>query len=92
VIPLPRAWLLASAMLIGSAVGLLAGVASIVVFRGHIRPDVAIALAVGIPSVIGVVAILLSGRRWVTMLGAFLLALAPGWLGVLVALRVVSGG
>jgi hypothetical protein len=39
-----------------------------------------------------VVAILLSGRRWVTMLGAFLLALAPGWFGVLVALRVVSGG
>jgi hypothetical protein len=39
-----------------------------------------------------VLAILLSGRRWVTMLGAFLLALAPGWLGVLVALRVVSGG
>ena len=59
---------------------------------GAIRPDVAIALVVGIPSVIGVVAILLSGRRWVTMLGAFLLALAPGWFGVLVALRVVSGG
>ena len=91
-IPLPRAWLLASAMLIGSAVGLLAGVASIVLFHGRIRPDVAIALVVGIPSVIGVLAILLSGRRWVTMAGAFLLALAPGWLGVLVALRVVSGG
>jgi hypothetical protein len=60
--------------------------------RGRVRPDVAIALVVGIPSVIGVVSILLSGRRWVTMLGAFLLALAPGWLGVLVALRVVSGG
>jgi len=79
-------------MLTGSAVGLLAGVASIVLFHGRIRPDVAIGLVVGIPSVIGVVAILLSGRRWVTMLGAFLLALAPGWFGVLVALRVVSGG
>jgi hypothetical protein len=79
-------------MLVGSAVGLLAGVASIVLFHGRIRPDVAIALVVGIPSVIGVVAILLSGRRWVTMLGAFLLALTPGWFGVLVALRVVSGG
>jgi Putative holin len=79
-------------MLVGSAVGLLAGVASIVLFHGRIRPDVAIALVVGIPSVIGVVAILLSGRRWVTTLGAFLLALAPGWFGVLVALRVVSGG
>ena len=79
-------------MLIGSAVGLLAGVASTVLFHGRIRPDVAIALVVGIPSVIGVVTILLSGRRWVTMVGAFLLALAPGWLAVLVALRVVSGG
>jgi hypothetical protein len=79
-------------MLIGSAVGLLAGVGSIVLFHGRIRPDVAIALVTGIPSVTGVVAILLSGRRWVTMLGAFLLALAPGWFGVLVAIRVVSGG
>ena len=66
--------------------------ASVVLFHGRVRPDVATALVVGIPSVIGVVAILLSGRRWVTMLGAFLLALAPGWLGVLVALRVVAGG
>jgi hypothetical protein len=92
VIPLPRAWLLASALLVGSAVGLLAGVACRVLFHGHIRPDVAIALVIGSPSVIGLVAILLSGRRWVTMLGAFILALAPGWFGVLVALRVVSGG
>ena len=79
-------------MLIGSAVGLLAGVASIVLLHGRVRPDVAIALAVGIPSSIGVLAILLSGRRWVTMLGAFLLAVPPGWLGVLIALRVVTGG
>jgi hypothetical protein len=92
VIPLPRAWLLASALLIGSAVGLLAGVASSAMFHGRVRPDVAIVLVVGIPSVIGVVAILLSGRRWVTMLGAFLLALAPSWLGVQIAIRVVSGG
>jgi hypothetical protein len=92
VIPLPRAWLLASALLIGSAVGQLAGVASSVLLHGRIRPDVAIALVVGIPSVIGLLMNLLSGRRWVTMLGAFILALAPGWFGVLVALRVVSGG
>jgi Putative holin len=51
-----------------------------------------IALVVGIPSVIGLLVILLSGRRWVTMLGAFILALAPGWLGVLVAIQVASGG
>jgi Putative holin len=91
VIPLPRPWLLASAMLIGSAVGLLAGVAFTVVVHARIRPDIAIALVVGIPSFIGLVTVVLSGRRWVTMVGAFILALAPGWFGVLVALRVASG-
>jgi len=92
VIPLPRPWLLASAMLIGSAVGLLAGVAFTVLVHPRMRPDVGIALVFGIPSVIGLLTVVLSGRRWVTMIGAFILALAPGWFGVLVALRVVSGG
>jgi putative holin len=91
VIPLPRPWLLASAMLIGSAVGLLAGVAFTGVVHTRIRPDIAIALVVGIPGVIGLLTILLSGRRWVTMVGAFLLALAPGWFGMLAALRVAAG-
>ena len=91
-IPLPRPWLLAGAMLIGSAVGLLAGVAFTVVVHARIRPDVIVALVVGIPSVIGLLTILLSGRRWVTTVGTFLLALAPGWFGALVALRVASGG
>jgi Putative holin len=92
VIPLPRAWLLTSAMLVGSAVGQLAGVASTLLVHARMRPDVVIALVVGIPSVIGLLVILFSGRRWVTMLGAFILALAPGWFGMLVALRVASGG
>jgi hypothetical protein len=35
--------------------------------------------------------ILFSGRRWVTTLGAFVLSLAPGWFGVLVAIQAVSG-
>lgn len=91
-IPLPRPWLLSGAMLVGSAVGLLAGVASTVLVHETVRPDVVIALVVGIPSVIGLLVILLSGRRWVTMLGAFILALAPGWFGVLVAIQVASGG
>ncbi len=91
-IPLPRPWLLASAMLIGSAVGLLAGVASTVLVHSRIRPDIVIALVVGVPSVIGLLVILFSGRRWVTMLGAFILALAPGWFGVLVAIQVASRG
>jgi hypothetical protein len=92
VIPLPRPWLLASAMLIGCAVGLLAGVAFSVVIHTRLRPDVAIALVLGIPSVAGLLTVLLSGRRWVTVVGAFILSLAPGWFGVLVALRVATGG
>jgi hypothetical protein len=79
-------------MLIGSAVGLLAGVAFTAVIHARVRPELVVALVVGIPSVIGLLTILLSGRRWVTMVGAFLLALAPGWFGALVALRVASGG
>jgi hypothetical protein len=79
-------------MLIGSAVGLLAGVGSTVLVHERIRPDVVIALVVAIPSMIGLLVILLSGRRWVTMLGAFILALAPGWFGVLVAIQVASRG
>jgi hypothetical protein len=35
--------------------------------------------------------ILLSGRRWVIALGAFILAIAPGWLGVLVVIQVGNG-
>ena len=92
VIPLPRPWLLASALLVGSAVGLLAGVALNVLVHSHsrVRPDLVIALVASIPSVIGLGTILLSGRRWVTMAGAFILGLAPGWLAVLVAIQAAS--
>lgn len=54
--------------------------------------DIVIAMVVRIPSAIGLLVILFSGRRWVTMLGAFILALAPGWFGVLVAIQVASSG
>ncbi|HEX2398818.1 MAG TPA: putative holin [Mycobacterium sp.] len=90
-IALPRAWLLASAMLVGIAVGQIAGIAATLLVNATIRPDVVIALVVGIPSAIGMLLILFSGRRWVTALGAFILAIAPGWLGVLVAIQVVHG-
>ena len=83
--------LLASAMLIGAAVGLLAGVACTVLVHARVRPDIVIALVAGLPSVLGLLVILFSGRRWVTMVGAFILALAPGWFGVLVAIQVTSG-
>ncbi|MGH3562095.1 MAG: putative holin, partial [Mycobacterium sp.] len=56
-----------------------------------LRPDVVIALVLGAPSAAGLLLILFSSRRWVTALGAFLLALAPGWFGVLVAIQVVLG-
>lgn len=79
-------------MLIGTAVGFLAGVASTVLVHTQLRPGVVIALVVGLPSVIGLLTILFSGRRWVTTLGAFILAIAPGWFGVLAALEVTSGG
>lgn len=91
VIALPRAWLLASAMLVGIAVGQIAGIAATLLVNATIRPDVVIALVVGIPSAIGMLLILFSGRRWVTAVGAFILAIAPGWLGVLVAIQVVHG-
>lgn len=91
VIALPRAWLLASAMLVGIAVGQIAGIAATLLVNATIRPDVVIALVVGIPSAIGMLMILFSGRRWVTALGAFILAIAPGWLGVLVVIQVVNG-
>ena len=91
VIPLPRTWLLASALLVGVAVGQIAGIAATLLVKATIRPDVVIALVVGVPSAIGMLMILLSGRRWMTALGAFVLAIGPGWLGVLVAIQVVNG-
>ncbi len=78
-------------MLIGTAVGLILGIALTLLVSAPIRPDVAIALVVGVPSALGMLTILLSGRRWVTAAGAFILAIAPGWLGVLVAIQVVHG-
>jgi putative holin len=91
VIPLPRAWQLASAMLLGIAVGQIAAIAASLLVKAPIRPDVVIALVIGVPSVIGMLLILFSGRRWGTMLGAFIVALAPGWFGVLVTIQVVNG-
>ncbi|HEY0227650.1 MAG TPA: putative holin [Mycobacterium sp.] len=89
-VPLPRPWLLASAMLVGNAVGLLAGVAFTVIVSARVHPETVIALVVGLPSITGLLVILFSGRRWVTVLGAFVLALGPGWFGVLVAIQVGS--
>lgn len=90
-IPLPRASTLTGAMLIGAAVGLLAGVLTTLLVQASVRPDVVIGLVVGVPGVIGMLAILLSTQRWVTTMGAFVLAIAPGWFGVLALTQVVTG-
>ena len=78
-------------MLVGAAVGLIVGIAATLLIHAPVRPDVVIALVLGVPSAIGMLLILFSGRRWVTALGAFILAIAPGWFGVLVVIQVVHG-
>jgi len=78
-------------MLVGTAVGLIAAIASILLVKATIRPDVVIALVIGVPIAVGMLLILFSRRRWVTTLGAFILAIAPGWFGVLVVIQVVHG-
>ncbi|MBY0290606.1 MAG: putative holin [Mycobacteriaceae bacterium] len=90
-IPLPRPRLLTSALLIGTAFGLLLGIGASLVVTAKIRPDVVIALVVGVPGVIGMLTILLSRRRWLTAVGAFVIAISPGWFGALVAIQTVNG-
>ncbi len=90
-IPLPRAWQLTSALLLGVVAGQIAAVVAKLTVHAAIRPDLVVALVVGIPSIIGMLLVLGSGRRWVTTLGAFVLAMAPGWLSVLLLIQVVSG-
>jgi len=91
VIPLPRPRLLTSALLIGTAFGLLLGIGASLVVTAKIRPDVVIALVVGVPGAIGMLTILLSRRRWLTAVGAFVIAISPGWFGALVAIQTVNG-
>lgn len=88
-IPVPRAWLLTSAMLVGVALGVVAGVVTTLLIQAPIRPDLAIALVLGVPSVLGVLMVLTAAQRWVTAFGAMLLAFAPGWFGLLVLIQVV---
>lgn len=91
VIPLPRAWLLTSALLLGCVAGQISAVVAKMMVDATIRPDLVVALVIGVPSVIGLLLVLCSGRRWVTTAGAFILAMAPGWLSILLLLQVVSG-
>lgn len=79
-------------MLVGMAIGMVAGVGAMLLVSVRVRPDVVIALVLGVPSLAGLLLVLFSSRRWVTALGAFLLALAPGWFAMLVAIEAVRGG
>ena len=90
-IPLPRAWLLTSALLLGCVAGQISAVVAKMMVDATVRPDLVVALVIGVPSVIGLLLVLGSGRRWITAAGAFVLAMAPGWLSVLLLLQVVSG-
>jgi len=78
-------------MLVGVAVGVIAGVLATLIITTPVRPDVAIGLVLAVPSVLGISLLLVSASRWVTALGAFCLAVAPGWFGVLVLTQVVHG-
>jgi len=79
-------------MLLGVATGLLAAAAALTVDHTRMRPDVAIAVVVGFPSAVGLLVILTARRRWLTALGVFILALAPGYFGVLALVEVVTRG
>ena len=90
-IPLPRAWLLTSALLLGCVAGQISAVVAKLMVDATIRPDLVVALVIGVPSVLGLLLLVCSGRRWVTTAGAFVLAMGPGWLSVLLLLQAVSG-
>jgi len=92
VIPLPRASVLAGVMIVGVALGMMAALVAAVEVTATIRPDLVIALAIGVPSVIGMLTIVLAGRRWVTAVGAMVLAMGPGLFATLAAIQVASGG
>ena len=78
-------------MLVGGAVGFVLGVTATLLIKADVRPDGVVAAVLGVPSVLGMALIVSSGRRWVTALGAFTLAIAPGWFAVLALNQVVHG-
>lgn len=77
-------------MLVGVAVGLLAGIATTLLVTVTVRPDVVIALVLGVPGALGILTVLVSGRRWVTALGTAVLAIAPGWFAALAIIQVAT--
>lgn len=88
-IPLPRAQVVASAMLLGIAVGLVAGMSSVLIVHEPVRPDLFVGVVVAVPSLIGFFILIASTRKWMTTLAAFVLAISPGWFGILAAIQVI---
>jgi len=82
--------MLTSALLLGCVAGQLSAVVAKLAVDATVRPDLVVALVVAVPSVLGLLLVVASGRRWVTALGSFILAMAPGWLSVLLLVQVVS--
>lgn len=78
-------------MLLGVAAGVVAGVLATLLITATLRPDVVIGLVLLVPTALGTALLMVSASRWVTALGAFCLAFAPGWFGVLVLAQVVNG-
>lgn len=78
-------------MLVGVAAGVIAGVVATLMITAPVRPDFAIGLVLVVPSCLGLALLLVSASRWATALGAFCLAVAPGWFSVLVMTQVVHG-
>ena len=82
-------------MIIGVALGmmaaLLAALLAAVEITATIRPDLAIGLVIGVPSIIGMLTILFSNRRWMTDVGDMVLAIGQGWFGALTAIQVATG-
>lgn len=78
-------------LLLGCVAGQISAVVAKLMVDATVRPDIVVALVIGVPSAIGLLLILCSGRRWVTTVGAFILAMGPGWLSVLLLLQAVSG-
>jgi hypothetical protein len=79
-------------MVVGLAVGLLAGVAVTLLQTGPVRPDIVIAFVVGVPGALGLLLVATANRRWATTAGTFVLSMAPGWFGALVLAQAVNGG
>lgn len=78
-------------MLLGVAAGIVGAVLATMLVTATVRPDLAIGLVLVVPTALGAAMLMVSSSRWVTALGAFCLAFAPGWFGVMVLTQVVGG-